>query len=167
MFWNRVSPDVFPYLGYLTHHSAGILTTIPKLLSIYPIISPWYCHSFLWNFTIQWTSCYWCSQSMLYWSIENGIPMKYPHELASSTSDWGRQHVSSSRSKDIACQRGWHVTVEQNNPVFGKEQVLTLNEFWSQHEVHRLFVMMWWLWWCNAFCHPYVALAVVIVVHEV
>ena len=40
MFWNRVSPDVFPYLGYLTHHSAGILTTIPKLLSIYPIISP-------------------------------------------------------------------------------------------------------------------------------
>ena len=41
----------------------------------------------------------------------------------------------------------------------------TTNLFlWVQHKVHWLPVLAWW---GSAFCHPYVALNVVVVVHEV
>jgi hypothetical protein len=45
-----------------------------------------------------------------------------------------------------------------------KEKLLALDETWSQHQVHWTPVTTWWF--C-AFCHPYVALTVVVIVHEV
>ena len=56
--------------------------------------------------------------------------------------------------------------MKKNRPVLdlGKEKLLALNEFWIQHEVHWVPVMAWW---SSAFCHPYVALTIVVVVHEV
>jgi len=48
--------------------------------------------------------------------------------------------------------------------VLGKEQLVVFNELWIQHEIHWLPVLAWW---SSAFRHPYVALTVVVVVHEV